>query len=144
MFLWGPGGMNPDAESALNTNWMKSVLVMNIFFSKIAQTLSTGDRDFEFKMCSVSENELQRVNMNLRRCQERVHNSGAFPSSAVIWVNFICNLLSYWFTDSATSPNLRGTTWREERQTFPPERVADLRKHLRWSHCIISEFNGSS
>lgn len=82
-------------------------------------------------MCSIAENEVRFASMGLRKCQECVHNNRAFSASAVICVSFIYSVPSYWFVDSAARPNLRRTAWREERETFPPGRLADLRKPLK-------------
>lgn len=79
-------------------------------------------QEIGFKMYSLSENELQYMNINfLYMCQECVHSDRAFSASAVIWVFCVCYLLGHWLVCFASSAYFCGVTRQgEECLSLPP------------------------
>lgn len=74
------------------------------------------------------------MNVNFsQRCQQSADKNRTNLASAVMWVVFVCDLLSYRFADPTGNPSLSSWAWQEEYHTLPPEQLHNLQQSLRLS-----------
>jgi hypothetical protein len=88
----------------------------------------TGDRSLKFKVCSLMKKELHCVNVNfVWRCKEcACNNRDHFSGISVIWVSFVCDLLTYEHASFATGWNRYGRSLCKELVALPLDWLNDF------------------